>query len=77
MSENIKNDRSFLFKDDMHMQIENIMERVDFSVFMGEMGSSSKVIIFKEGDFKEELAPPNATIEEFNMDGQSYVRMHY
>ena len=77
MSKNNKNDRDIFLRDDEQRMMDDLYEQVDFSVFMGKTGRSFKVIIFKKEDFKKELAPRNATIEEFKMDGQSYIRMHY
>lgn len=46
-------------------------------LIIGKLGPASKAITFKEREFKKELAPTNATIEELEIDGEKFVRMQY
>ncbi|MCQ4925012.1 hypothetical protein NE686_18065 [Tissierella carlieri] len=41
------------------------------------LGRASKVITFKEGEFKKELAPTNANIEYIEINKEKFVRMTY
>ncbi|MFS0891027.1 hypothetical protein AB3M94_19705 [Peribacillus frigoritolerans] len=43
----------------------------------GKIGSASKTILFKEREFKKELAPTNAKIEKLKIKGENFVRMQY
>lgn len=44
---------------------------------IGVPGTSSKGVIFKKENFKKELAPFNAKIEEFKVNGKSFISMYY
>ena len=44
---------------------------------IGVLGDGRKIMIFKEKEFKEELAPPNAKLEKFELNGEKYIRMIY
>ncbi|QSX24490.1 hypothetical protein [Priestia megaterium] len=44
---------------------------------IGKIGSASKSIIFKQNDFKKELAPINARIEHDVINGEKVVKMTY
>jgi hypothetical protein len=46
-------------------------------LILGELGSGSKSIIFKQNEFKKELAPINARIEYGEINGEKIVTMTY
>lgn len=51
--------------------------RVMNNIVIGSMGSASKVITFKENEFKKELAPTNAMIEYVEINNEKCVKMTY
>ena len=44
---------------------------------IGVLGDGRKIIIFKEKEFKKELAHPNAKLEKFELNGEMYIKMIY
>lgn len=44
---------------------------------IGRIGEGTKIITFKESEFKKELAPVNAIIEHVEINGEEFVRMTY
>ncbi|WP_035796633.1 hypothetical protein [Clostridium akagii] len=47
------------------------------SLFIGEIGQCRKINIFKELEFKKELAPKNVDVENFHINGEKFVKMTY
>ncbi len=47
------------------------------AITLGQIGQGSKSIIFKEAEFKKELAPKNAKIEHDQINGEKTVKMTY
>ncbi|MFQ8921934.1 MAG: hypothetical protein ACLR60_08575 [Clostridium paraputrificum] len=43
----------------------------------GMLGRGIKCMEFKENEFKKELAPQNAQIEPFELNGEKFIRMVY
>ena len=41
------------------------------------LGRGIKCMEFKENEFKKELAPQNAQIEPFELNGEKFIRMVY
>lgn len=52
-------------------------ERIMNEVVFGKLGKASKLMMFKENEFKPELAPQNAKIEQVEINGEKLVRMRY
>lgn len=47
------------------------------SLLLGKPGKGYHTKTFKEGEFKQELAPSNAKIEYIQIDGEKHIRMTY
>ncbi|MBU3173275.1 hypothetical protein [Clostridium estertheticum] len=47
------------------------------NLVFGKTGKGRHMTSFKEEDFKQELAPPNAVIKHFTVDGKKVVSMTY
>ncbi len=47
------------------------------SIIVGSIGSATKVITFKENEFKKELAPANAIIEHVEINNERCIKMTY
>lgn len=43
----------------------------------GILGRGIKCMEFKESEFRKELAPQNAQIESFELNGEKFIRMLY
>lgn len=54
-----------------------MINRVMNSKYIGRLGSASKIITFKENEFKRELAPANAIIEDVFINNEKCIRMTY
>ncbi|MDD1505835.1 hypothetical protein PVA17_24275 [Lysinibacillus sp. CNPSo 3705] len=46
-------------------------------IIVGKVGPAYKTSIFKENEFKKELAPSNAKIEHIEMKNEKFVKMTY
>lgn len=44
---------------------------------VGKLGNGIKSIVFRKDEFKKELAPSHAIIDEFEVNGEERVRMQY
>lgn len=47
------------------------------TLICGQHGLGTKINTFKENEFKEELAPINAKIERYEINGENFVKMTY
>lgn len=47
------------------------------NIVLGKLGTSTKSILFKENEFKKELAPINSEITYFEIASEKYVNMTY
>lgn len=52
-------------------------EKYNHNLVLGSTGKGTKVITFKEENFKKELAPKNANIEYIEANGKKMVKMTY
>lgn len=53
-------------------------ERIATNHFVvGQIGIATKSIVFKENEFKKELAPINSKITCFEIAGEKYIEMAY
>lgn len=53
------------------------MFNLNNKLILGTVGSASKSIIFKQNDFKKELAPFNAEVDHRVINGEKVVIMTY
>jgi len=44
---------------------------------IGKLGKTTKIMTFKEHEFKKELAPPHAKTKTLEINGERFVRMKY
>lgn len=65
-------------------QAANINFREDKKIFIsdpkstfGILGRGIKCMEFTENEFRKELAPQNAQIEPFELNGEKFIRMLY
>lgn len=63
-------DNKIIFNNFNNKKNENVFK-------LGIPGKDAKFIVFKEREFKKELAPKNANIEHAEIDGEKYVLMSY